>query len=592
MSQRFLTGKLEFDTALHIGQGKGGRPVDSVLRRTVSGEYILPGRAIGGALRTIATRLAPQLGFKMCKALEPVPDGQPCGCDVCSLFGELYPDENDDPAKGGAAAALWIADALLAQDQVERHVRDGVGLERASRTAAPNVKYDYEVVPRGTVFPLRIRWVVDITKQEQHAQLLAAALGEWENGRGNLGASAARGLGRFHLKELRCRRLELETSAALRAYLGAAEPWEQGSLDKEWWDKQLQAARESIVDNNAKRKSKTEKPVWDATVTRGWVAVEFEVFVDGPFLINDPLVAQMSGFDHAPLLEIALPHAGKPILSGSSLRGALRARAEKIARTLAMLKWQTAGEFLRHCPACDPLVREAGEPLASCDARSTIDDREETPAERLCLSCQLFGSPRRGSRLGIMDAHWIAGEPNATDWHPQDFLAIDRFMGAGKDSAKFDAVPLTKARFQGRMLLHDPEDWDLGWLCLVLRDLAEGEMTLGFGGAKGYGRARADTFKWQISYLDAEDGWLRGISLDGAKPDGVFQVVRSEPSLGIIADSWKGSVELWLAAFKTKCEGFAFDPDENLKKDTFLDQQVLYDAYGMPRAEIRREVGA
>jgi len=67
-----------------------------------------------------------------------------------------------------------------------------------------------------------------------------------------------------------------------------------------------------------------------------------------------------------------------------------------------------------------------------------------------------------------------------------DFLAIDRFTGGGRDTAKFDAVVLWKPKFRVRLFLENPEPWELGWLALVLRDLHDGLTTVGFGAAKRF----------------------------------------------------------------------------------------------------------
>ena len=88
-----------------------------------------------------------------------------------------------------------------------------------------------------------------------------------------------------------------------------------------------------------------------------------------------------------------------------------------------------------------------------------------------------------------------------SDWQAQDFLAIDRFTGGGLHGAKFDAAPLVKARFNASLTLHDPLPWELGWLALLLRDLVDGQITIGFGAAKGYGRVQATHFNWEIGFI-------------------------------------------------------------------------------------------
>ena len=104
-----------------------------------------------------------------------------------------------------------------------------------------------------------------------------------------------------------------------------------------------------------------------------------------------------------------------------------------------------------------------------------------------------LAAPLRGSRLVIEDAALQAGTDPV--FKVQDFLAIDRFTGGGRDGAKFDAVGLWRPAFTARLRLENPQAWELGWLALVLRDLAEGWLSVGFGRRQGLWpghRARLD----------------------------------------------------------------------------------------------------
>jgi hypothetical protein len=86
-----------------------------------------------------------------------------------------------------------------------------------------------------------------------------------------------------------------------------------------------------------------------------------------------------------------------------------------------------------------------------------------------------------------------------------DFLAIDRFTGGGKGGAKFDALGLWQPGFSVRMQVENPEAWELGWLALVLRDLAEGMFPVGFGGAKGFGRTKIESFCVNYGFITEDD---------------------------------------------------------------------------------------
>ncbi|MCI0398161.1 MAG: RAMP superfamily CRISPR-associated protein, partial [Chloroflexi bacterium] len=462
MAEYFITAKLILDTALHVGTGKGSEPTDSPVRRAGDGRLLIPGRAIGGSLRTLATRLAPRLGMEECQILVHRSKRQvdrSCACQVCQLFGDIHPVDRPDNIKqeewtDSRASDLWVYDAWLAADQAI-YTRDGVGIDRQTGAAVRNVKYDYEVIPAKAVFGLRLRLKSD---NENSLQLLAVTLAEWQAGRGQLGGNVARGLGRFHLKEVTCRQTVLQNASDLIAYLSADDQASAGKIIEEQPAKWLNDARQRVIPLPGQEGG--------PPAATGFIQVNFRLAFTNLFLINDPLMSLVAGFDHAPLVEmLSDKNSRRPLLSGSSLRGVLRSHGEKIVRTLATDHWwkkdkaTAADRFLRYCPACNALARSKEEPLASCDARlaGIISDNDETPAGALCLGCRLFGSQRRGSRLWVRDAPLVAGSLDETSWKAQDFLAIDRFTGGGLDTAKFDAAPLLKAQSEGQLLLHDPE---------------------------------------------------------------------------------------------------------------------------------------
>jgi hypothetical protein len=101
----------------------------------------------------------------------------------------------------------------------------------------------------------------------------------------------------------------------------------------------------------------------------------------------------------------------------------------------------------------------------------------------------VFGAAGWRSPLRVSD---FVGSSLAT--LRQEFLAIDRFTGGGAEHLKFDAETADRPVLTGHISL-DLEAlgdvgvgrWALGLLALTLRDLLEGDLTFGFGAAKGFG---------------------------------------------------------------------------------------------------------
>ena len=516
MKYRVITGTLEARTAVHVGSGEESELADSLLRRNTQGHIIIPGTAIAGALRAMLTRLAPRLGGGICIAILPdkvrkerARKGRKgCTCRVCRLFGDVEP--SDEPGSTSAASRLLVFNTYLIKGSTAGTlIRDGVGIDRASGTAARAVgaKFALEVLPAGAEFALRMELREDKPNERmEDEQLLAVALAEWQAGRAHLGGDVARGLGAFLLKDVHYYERDLDDPDELVTFLRDPRPWENAQEVTGWLQDQLDGATQHVQRLDPEQAAQLP-------ITRGWAEWEYTLQAEGPLLTNDATVSGLSGFDHAPLLA-TLGDWTKLVLSGAGLRGVLRSHAERIARTLvthrAMEQADPEEYFLTYCPACDPSVRrarpeDASVALESCDSllrhQGGLDENEEVEPEQLCLACCLFGSTRRGSRLIVEDA------PYAGDRWPVykmlDFLAIDRFTGGGAEHLKFDALALWRPAFQVRIFLEDPEEWELGWLTLVLRDLAEGWLRVGFGAAKGFGQVKVTEGTLRLATLDA-----------------------------------------------------------------------------------------
>ena len=502
MGVRTISATLRTCTPLHVGSGRSSDAADDLLRRDAQGRLLIPGPSLAGALRSIATRLAPRLGADVCQALQPNPPRkQACGCLVCQLFGDIQPQETE-----GKASGLIVYDAVLQAD-AQTAIRDGVGIDRVTGAAAraERLKFDLEVLPAGATFSLRME-LDPYFENEKALQLLAASLAEWQAGRGVVGGRVARGLGAFTLEDVTFLDETLDHIEAVSAFLKSGPAWHERTRDPGWVAAQTQQARATIIPWPEEKQA--------IPVARAWVLAEFILAADGFMLINDPVRAAQGGFDHAPLLATYDKNA-RPVLPGSSLRGVLRSQAERIARTLATLADAGDGAYFKsHCPACNPLTTKTTAPVASCnsfvkDFVHTLSAKERRKLEqkgvedKLCMACRLFGSPWNGSRLRVEDAYLKPGtEPKLK---VMDFLAIDRFTGGGRDGAKFDAVALWQPEFKVRLFLENPQPWELGWLALTLRDLHEGLTTVGFGGAKGFGRMRVHEPQLTLGYLHDED---------------------------------------------------------------------------------------
>lgn len=560
MKYQVITAVLTARTAIHIGSGEGSGLTDALMRRDADKQPFIPGTAIAGALRSLLTRLAPRLNAIHCAVLDEKKERRKksCNCEVCHLFGDVNPSDEDGALS--EASKLLVFNARPSKKLPLSMIRDGVGIDRATGVAAraDAVRFDLEVLPAGAEFELRMELRDTCQKDES---LLAAGLAEWKAGRFWLGGRVARGLGAFILSNLQFKTLNLDTPTEVLAFLGNDKPWEQAQKVDGWLEDQLASIKPSLP-----AKGQPE------TIARSWLSITGTLQAEGPFLTNDASASGLSGFDHAPLLAY-WGNWREPVLTGAGLRGVLRSHAEKLARTLATIQSENRDDFLYHCPACDPNVRDDDEkkprPLESCDSLLKKSHIHRDAEVSLCLACSLFGSTRRGSRLLVEDAPYQAtARQSCPIFKMLDFLAIDRFTGSGAEGLKFDALAMWKPAFAMRIYLDNPDPWELGWLWLVLRDLVEGWLTVGFGSAKGFGQVKLTDWTATFGYIQPEDVHLDVTQLGLiTQKSGVYTTVQIKEG----TERWREIIQEWINAFHEKVNSFERHDNIRLLEDSYFD---------------------
>ncbi len=231
-----VAASLEFDTAWRIGSGQEGETMSDLgVLLDPLGQPILPGSSLKGKLRSTCESLAHALDLTAC-LLNVGASNVSCTsdvrnfqnvhsqyqevsraslrarlqwidentCDVCKLFGS--------PVQKGR---LGVSDGALKDWASVVQVRDSVVIDRDSQTAVDGLKYDYEVIPPGSCFGL----CIDLENPTvQDLALLGAALFEWHAG-SSIGGFTSRGLGRFHLCDIRLAGVDLDDPRQLVNFL-------------------------------------------------------------------------------------------------------------------------------------------------------------------------------------------------------------------------------------------------------------------------------------------------------------------------------------------------------------------------------------
>jgi CRISPR/Cas system CSM-associated protein Csm3 (group 7 of RAMP superfamily) len=430
LSKRWvIEGDLVLQTPTHLGNGDTDGIVDMpLLLDEATGRALLPGTSLAGALRNYLRER--RHGFEK-RASDTL---------IEALFGgEKGNDE-------GNQSALIIDDALGAMPQIE--LRDGVRIDPITRTAKIDIddgvlrgyKYDLQLLEAGTTFPLRMELLLSRgNDQQQMKQMLALALHGLETGEIAIGLRKRRGFGVCRVERWRITRYDFTKPTDLLAWLAEDHPdWKFAPGD--------QRSGQHIADLLGVSLERVED-------RRNLCRIHAHFIIDGSLLIRAGFGEQDRGPDTVHLHSARPGGARKPVLSGTSLAGALRHRAERILRTI--------GNAAQATTMIDNMFGPA---------RITSGDKQKARSSRLIVSETVIENP-----VNLV----------------QNRIRIDRFTGSVHGTGLFNEQPVfgkNDTLVAIDLTLRNPQDAEIGLLLLLLKDLWTGDLPL--GGEIGIGRGR------------------------------------------------------------------------------------------------------
>lgn len=424
-----IEGDLVLQTPTHLGNGDTDGIVDMpLLLDEATGRALLPGTSLAGALRNYLRER--RHGFEK-RASDTL---------IEALFGG---EKGDDE---GNQSALIIDDALGEMPGIE--LRDGVRIDPITRTAKIDVdngilrgyKYDLQLLEAGTTFPLRMELLLSRgNDQQQVNRMLALALHGLETGEIAIGLRKRRGFGVCRVERWRVTRYDFTKPTDLLAWLAEDHPdWKFAPGD--------QRSGQHIADLLGVSLERVED-------RRNLCRIHAHFIIDGSLLIRAGFGEQDSGPDTVHLHSARPGGARKPVLSGTSLAGALRHRAERILRTI--------GNAAQATTMIDNMFGPA---------RITSGDKQKARSSRLIVSETVIENP-----VNLV----------------QNRIRIDRFTGSVHGTGLFNEQPVfgkNDTLVAIDLTLRNPQDAEIGLLLLLLKDLWTGDLPL--GGEIGIGRGR------------------------------------------------------------------------------------------------------
>jgi CRISPR/Cas system CSM-associated protein Csm3 (group 7 of RAMP superfamily) len=455
---------------LHVGSGRSVT-IDTVVGKAGSnlapevagivrdGKHLpyLPGTTIKGLLRRLAKAKA--------------------GVDADSLFGRIKSDGDGIPGSitvfgARCMAAPDIADAPFvagAEQQLGRgvFVAARTRIDPESGTAGDHTLFHQEMVANGTTFELRLR--IDARARINDHDLVGAA-------RDDHGLQTARAVRTD-------RDVSQDASEVLQDLLGVLHELcaEDGrAIGKGQADGfgRVKLAPESIVVTGRALQSNGAfaafTPTYPRSIAAEAAAEPLRFVCKGPFLVVDASKRVKPGDNPEGERPHISPQSWRerlPMLLGSSVSGALRARA----RWLAMRQLLRAGKNDGEIRATDP---------------EDFLYRKDTSVGGLSSVQRLFGVAGFRGRLGIarLRVH------EATPWDVTS-VKLDRFTGGPVDNALFktrgflgvvfDLVLALEQRPTGLGAQQRADDETL--FDDILADIRANGLILGHGGNKGFG---------------------------------------------------------------------------------------------------------
>lgn len=211
-----------------------------------------------------------------------------------------------------------------------------------------------------------------------------------------------------------------------------------------------------------------------------------------------------------PVIKDAL---GRPLIPGSSFKGALRSRLESFLRGIdpnlaanpaIEAEWSITNERLN---GRNGIKKEVEEELKQYPEKEQSAKRDSLLTEKIInetdLASLLFGSPWIASKFQVRD---LTVQPDAWfgQYQERDGVAIDRDTETAADGKLYDFQVVPAATpFDFKAVVENAHDWELGLLMIGLHQFETEQIPLGGGRSRGLGVVKLEIDK--MRWIDVED---------------------------------------------------------------------------------------
>ena len=401
-----LKGIIELTSPAHIGCGRNDHTDMDVLLDS-DGRPFIPATSFVGVLRHFTK-------------------GKTDENDLKRFWGFTSEERSSDNEKERQSAVC--CDDLFLEDSSRITVRDGIKIDNKKGIVEDKGKYDYELVERGAKFKLNM--VVNLSAENRDfcCRMIKTICIALQSDRIRIGGKTNSGFGKTKIEDAKMYEFDFSRKDNVLQWLKHQMP--------------TPALFEDVQE----------------------LAINDKEFViNATFDLKNSLIVR--SYPSSPEMPDAvhIQSAGKNVLPGTSLKGAIRARAERILNTMGKPQSLLTELFGN--------VDTKNRSKNSCKGRLRIDE--------VIL-------PKFMTEL-------------------QSRIKIDRFTGGVIESALFETMPLFSQPMNLDEKVHnvnitirDCKSYEAGLLLLVLKDLWTGDLAV--GGEKSVGRGVFDGCSAEIMW--------------------------------------------------------------------------------------------
>lgn len=491
LSRLKITGTLVAQSPIHVGGINDNPQIDLALATNGQGQYYIPGTSLAGAFRGwMQSSLNNQHHLQ-------------------DLWG--FQDEN---GQGGHASFIIVEDAPITGAIAE--IRDGVGINRMWGTAAEQVKYERAILPKGTKIPLEMIFDIDsqpnsVYQKNVFAQLLKAL----KESKIRLGAAKTRGLGKVKLENLSiCEHNLCNRNEILKMLQGKSNSLNLDDL---------------LNQNNILNKTP------QITITIHWQPQSsLMVKSEGDGIVVD-ILPLVSKFDSH--LTFVLP--------GSSIKGALRTQAERIVRTVCAWKPQEQDKEKFSERFMEQLEVDIVEEIFGVRAKSGNKTKKGIGSLFIddCYANVRINQNDWAEVQAAKENHNLRqalDKSNLQSTQQAFHVAVDRWTGGAADGflySNLEPMGVTWQPINLKLDLHRFEDKKLviiALIFLIIRDLANNRIPLGYGTNRGMGSIKITNIIINACHLGDSLKPLENIELQ----NGNIAEINSE-LLNSLNDAWQ-----------------------------------------------------